>query len=1661
MNPKARLSLKILPVVLALLAAVAYFIAGHRGGEVPSTPPSQAGISTPAETAQAPQPSSNVVTVAPQAPAGPALEFKRVDIDTSRDMAEACLTFSAPLIEGPSAHYEDYVTIPDRADVALQVRGARLCVSGLAFGQTYKLQLKPGLPAASGLKLAAAESVPVTLADMAPFVRFASAAQFILPRTGNAGVPVTTLNLDEVAIKVYRISDRAIFEQRELPAESSRYEMDYFEKDAGTLVWSGKLRTSGRRNEVTTTAFPIRDVVKPWKPGAYVVFAAAKFDRTDERQWDQKVAVQTVYDTDLGLTVFRGEGGLDVFVRSIETAKPIAGVKLSLIARNNEELGRAATDDRGHAQFAPGLLRGKGAAEPFMVMAFGPNSDDDKTKDRLGDFNKILLASTPFDLSDRGVSGRAAPGRLDVFMATDRRIYRPGETVNLTALVRDAAAFAVEKAPVSLVFHRPDGIEQSRVLLVDGGDGGSHVPLHLSPTAQRGVWTVDAVLDGSTPIGTAEFTVDDFVPQRLKVTLSSKQEALAAGDRLAVDAEARFLYGPPASDLSGNGSLQLVPASLPFPNIPNFLFGRDDERFEAKPVSLTLADTGADGKTVATSDPLELPKTSLPLHADITVEISEPGGRTTQATLTLPVRTQPLWIGLHPLFDKAVEVGKDARIEVVTVDDKGKPLARSGLKFELIRQDAHWQWYETKSGWSYEPVYTDVFVTSGTIDVAADRPTTLALPLAGWGSYRLTMKDDQTGAVSSIKFRSGYWDVGPEASETPDKVDVVAERQKYRAGETAKLTIKPPFESDVLITVANNTLIETHEMHVPAEGAVFELPVSESWGTGAYVMATAYRPLAAGKAHEPVRAVGLSWIGLDLSSRTLAVKMDLPDHVVPRQTISVPVTVTGLAAGQSARLTIAAVDEGILQLTKFESPSPNDYYYAKRQLGVEMRDDYAHLLDERDATAGTIRAGGDASVGGGPLAVVPTKTVALFSGLIVTDKEGRARVAFDVPDFQGELRLMAVAFDKDQVGSGEGHLTVRDPVVADATLPRFLAPGDQSRVAVLLHNVEGAAGDYKLDLTTSGAVALAASGERTVALAAGERQLLKFPLSGNEVGVGTISLKLSGPNGFAVAHEWQIAVRAPQVPVTLDLTAQLQPGQTFKLDQAMAADYVPGSVHVSDTVSTWRGFNVPALLGELDRYPYGCLEQTTSRAFPLLYFNEVAATGAVKQDTAIPERVQQAIYRVLDMQRSSGDFGLWGPRDHAYPWLSVFAIDFLYEGKKAGYVVPQAALSRGVNWLTLTANGRARDESEFDDNDQANQRELASWKAWHEARIRAYAFYVLAKMNAVNLGDLRYFHDNGLAAIDSALGYGQVGAALAMAGDRARASHAFELAARVYDRDVTKDYYGSRLRDLAALTAAAGQAGDLGALPGLLDRLAQIDYRAGWTTTQEDAWMLIAAHTLIKQGGELSVEIDGKPQTSNGEPVHLAPSAAELAHGIEIANRGQKPIWNLVALEGVPREPQPAVSNGFRIAREFRDLQGNVVDPSTVKQNDRIVVTLEAWSLDDYEHDAVVVDLLPAGWEIESIVPQANKDGDTDFDWLKVTHARMAEARDDRFVAAVNFADKRYGYQEGSDVFRVAFIVRAVTPGRYVLPAASIEDMYRAALSARTAISTTTVTGQD
>ncbi len=474
--------------------------------------------------------------------------------------------------------------------------------------------------------------------------------------------------------------------------------------------------------------------------------------------------------------------------------------------------------------------------------------------------------------------------------------------------------------------------------------------------------------------------------------------------------------------------------------------------------------------------------------------------------------------------------------------------------------------------------------------------------------------------------------------------------------------------------------------------------------------------------------------------------------MLPRQKITIPVKIAGLDGGEQAYLTLAAVDEGIEQLTNFQSPDPTAFYFGKRTLGVQMHDDYGRLIKNEKGAVGAMREGGD-SFGGRPLAVVPTRTVALFSGLVKVGADGTANVTLDIPDFNGELRLMAVAISQGKIGHAERPLTVRDPVVADMVFPRFLAPGDKASAALNLNNVEGKPGTYVATMTVQGPVALPGGARSVVtqALRVGQRVLLPMQVNGTGIGIATITLNVKGPGGFNVTRSWQIESRAPQLDIARDETLPLAPKATYTANGQLVADLIRGTPTVGLTVSSAHGYSdVPGLLKWLDKYPYGCIEQTTSRAMPLLVFNDLSDLAGLPRDQALRPRIQDAIDTVLDMQNYGGNFGMWSAGNDADPWISVFALDFLYQAKDKGYVVPNDALKRGSSWL----RGAAASDSNSDNT-------------------RAYAFYLLARTGQVNLSDLRYFADTRGPEMNTAIAEALTGAAAALAGDRSRAAYGF------------------------------------------------------------------------------------------------------------------------------------------------------------------------------------------------------------------------------------------------------------------------------------------------
>jgi len=502
-------------------------------------------------------------------------------------------------------------------------------------------------------------------------------------------------------------------------------------------------------------------------------------------------------------------------------------------------------------------------------------------------------------------------------------------------------------------------------------------------------------------------------------------------------------------------------------------------------------------------------------------------------------------------------------------------------------------------------------------------------------------------------------------------------------------------------------------------------------------------------------------------------------------------------------------------------------------------------------------------------------------------------------------------------------------------------------------------------------------------------------------------------------------------------------------------DLIPSRTKVTVSVGPYGALDVPGLLNALDRYPYGCAEQTVSRALPLLYVNSVAKRIGIAGDADLRERIDGAIARVLDKQDSSGAFGIWGPADGDM-WLTSFVTDFLTRAKEQGHGVRQQAFTQALDRLANFI-GYAQDFA-------------------HGGEDRAYALYVLARNGRAPIGELRYYVDTKLDSFATPLAQAQLGAALAMMGDRPRAERAFQAAlgklAEV-DAGITRRDYGSGIRDRAALIALAAESSLVKAeMPRLVEVVAGAYASRVYTSTQEQAWMLLAAHALAQEAKGMTLAVNGQPH--QGELVRAVAPQELQAGPIAIGNTGEAPVGAVVSVIGAALTPEPPISKGFTIERSYYTLDGKKVDLASatgglgkLKQNDRLVVVLKVDATDTGGR-ILLVDRLPAGLEIEN--PRLVDSGDIkSLSWLKTTAApQHTEFRDDRFVAAFDFFGGNVGRGRGRDGdsvdpasgATVAYIVRAVTPGSFVHPAATVEDMYSPTRFARSAAGRLEVVGQ-
>ncbi|MET0722753.1 MAG: alpha-2-macroglobulin [Tardiphaga sp.] len=1555
--------------------------------------------------------------------------FRLLDYTVDSDSASprACFQFSEDLAK--RVDFAPYLALAGSDKPALTSDEKQLCVEGLKHGERYNINLRAGLPSTVKESLPKSAEFNIYVRDRKPFVRFTGRA-YVLPRTGQQGIPLVSVNTQTVTVNVFRIGDRNLINtviDSDFQTALSKYQLESLGNERGVKVWTGELATTASTlNADVTTAFPVDQAIGELQPGVYVMTAAAKGPGAGGNDDDGSLATQWFIVSDLGLTAFSGNDGIHVFVNSLASTEPTAKADVRLVARNNEILAAKKTDESGHVLFEAGLARGEGGLSPALLTVTG-----DK-----GDYAFLSLKSNAFDLSDRGVSGRAVPAGADAFVYAERGVYRSGETVYLTALLRDGQGNAVTASPLTLVVERPDGVEFRRAVLGDQGAGGRSLTLPLNSAVPTGTWRVRAFTDpkGSS-VGETTFMVEDYVPDRIEFDISTNDKQIKADTPVELKVDGHFLYGAPASGLQLEGDL-LVAAATGRPGFAGYQFGVSDDETSSNERTPIEDLPEADANGVATF-PVSLPKppsSSRPQEAQIFIRMTEAGGRAVERKLVLPVAPTAAMIGVKPLFkDKNVAEGDNAGFDVVFVSPDGTALPRSGLRYELLKIESTYQWYRQSSSWNYEPVKSTKRVADGEVNVAANAPARIQLQPQP-GRYRLDVKSAEAdGPLTSVQFDVGWYSDG--SADTPDLLETSIDRPEYASGDIMTVSVNTKAAGRLTVNVLGDRLLTTQTVQVKEGASQVKLFVGKDWGTGAYVVATLRRPIDSAAKRMPGRAIGIKWFGIDKKARTLDVALSPPALVRPSTTLKLPVKLGGLNPGEDAKIVVAAVDVGILNLTGYKPPAPDDYYLGQRRMTSEIRDIYGQLIDGMQGTRGQLRTGGDsagAELQGSPPAQKP---LALYSGIVTVAADGSAEISFEIPEFAGTARVMAVAWTATKLGRATTDVIVRDPVVLTATLPRFLLNGDKGTMSFDLDNVEGAPGDYTISVKTSGPVKVTGNPATTVKLAARQRSSMALAIDAAGAGTAQLDVDIKGPNGLTLARRYALDVKAATQILARRSIRTLAKGESLTLTSDMFSDLVQGTGGVSLSVSMSTALDAATILKALDRYPYGCSEQITSRAMPLLYVNDLAAGAHLAMDTSIDQRIKDSIDRLLARQGSNGSFGLWSSGgDDA--WLDAYVTDFLTRAREKGFAVPdvlfRAALDRVRNSVVNA------EEPEKDGG-----------------RDLAYGLYVLAKNGTAPIGDLRYLADTKLNNLATPIAKSQLAAALALVGDKSRAERVYAAAVDSLAPKPAIEFgrvdYGSALRDAAALVSLASEGNAPRAtLTQAVQRVEAARGLTPYTSTQENAWLVLASRALAKEANTLALDVNGSPVKT---ALYRSYKAGEMAGTpLKITNTGDVPAQVVVSVTGSPITPEPAASNGFKIERNYFSLDGKAADVTKAKQNDRFAVVLKITEAKPEYGHIMVADYLPAGFEIDN--PHLVSSGDTGtLDWIEDgEEPENTEFRDDRFTAAI---DRK---SDDKAVFTVAYVVRAVSPGKYVLPQAYVEDMYNPSRYGRTGTGSAEVT---
>ena len=949
------------------------------------------------------------------------------------------------------------------------------------------------------------------------------------------------------------------------------------------------------------------------------------------------------------------------------------------------------------------------------------------------------------------------------------------------------------------------------------------------------------------------------------------------------------------------------------------------------------------------------------LQAHFVSRIFEPSGAFSTAQSAFPYSPYSRYVGLRlPKGDAArgmllTDVQHTA--DVLLIDENGKPVSSAELSYTIHKLDWKWWWEKdaftdatyVSSNSSYEIVRDSVTVTNGKGSFQFE------IKYPSWGRYLVTVSDGLHGHSAAkivyIDWPGWAGRAQENGSGSAAMVTLITDKRQYSTGETASISFASSAGNRALVTVEKNgEILKQDWLETAKDTTVYKLKLTEAMAPNVYVHITVLQQHLQTANSLPIRLYGIVPVMVDNPATKLNPVITAPAVYAPNEKAVVSVSEQN---GKPMTFTLAVVDDGLLGLTNYHGPELRREFYKKEASQLSSWDLYKYIMNAYSGKLETLLAigGSEDIIDNRDRNSNRFKPVVQYLGPFTIAAGEKKQLSFDMPEYVGAVRAIAVAGFNGAYGIAEKTVPVKADFMIQAALPRTLGIDERIEVPVTVFNGTDSVQNAKITLNTKGAIP-SFTGEKFVKVPASSNMTVTFTVKTEAAGIADFTAAVKSDKGFAQSVT-PVAVQARGIPVTYRTPFTLKPSE-----KTIVSVQSPGEVSsttLSLELSSIPTLNLASRLDYLIRYPHGCIEQITSGGFPQLYLADFAQLSP-QEKTRIQKHIQSVIERYPQYQTASGAFAYWPGNGTPSAWGSSYALHFLTEAQKQGYAVPDSIKKPLTSWLASSA---------------------AEWESYNEdsAEIQAYRLFSLALAGSPNIGAMNRLKNERL----------DTSAALLLAA-------AYSLTGR---DDTAEDVFADALSTLTAKTPYRYTGGSFGsstrvqALYLMVCTLLHDELKAAkaarevaavlssddWCSTQETAWLLFSLLPYYKNREAAScsyaVAANGtarQGQLKNASIIETLPAGRENQQTIEVTNTGKAILYGVLIAEGmsIPGTEQRQNEN-IVLDVWYTDSDGDRISPADLKVGDSFVITLRVDNRMSKKIENIALTFpIPTCWEISN-----------------------------------------------------------------------------------------------